>query len=193
MENKQDRASHMQYIRIVEMKNGKTNLEEAAPDFDQAVPEAGHFYMGTQCFQCENPSCVDVCPVGATWQQPDCITVIDYDWCIGCRYCQAVFPYCARRFNWKGPEVPAEELNPNQQYLGNRPRKKGVIERCTFCIQRTRDGKQPACAEACPTSARIFGNLLDPDSEIRYVLEHKKVFSLKEDLGTEPKFGYFMD
>ena len=71
--------------------------------------------------------------------------------------------------------------------------KKGVMEKCTFCVQRTRKGKNPACAEACPTGARIFGNLLDPNSTIRWVLENKKVFRLKEDLGTEPKFWYFMD
>ena len=91
------------------------------------------------------------------------------------------------------PEVPNEELNPNQHYLGNRKRSKGVMEKCTFCIQRTRGGKSPACVEACPTGARVFGNLLDPESEIRYVIENKKVFRLKEELGTEPKFWYFMD
>ena len=67
------------------------------------------------------------------------------------------------------------------------------VEKSTFCIQRTREGRNPACVEACPTGARVFGNLLDPDSDIRWVLEHKKVFRLKEDLGTEPKFWYFMD
>ncbi|RMH12378.1 MAG: 4Fe-4S dicluster domain-containing protein, partial [Gemmatimonadetes bacterium] len=151
------------------------------------------FYLGTQCFQCENPPCVDVCPVGATWKEADGIVVIDYDWCIGCRYCEAACPYWARRFNWSEPVVPAEEVNPVQHYLGNRARRKGVMEKCTYCIQRTRQGRLPACAEACPTGARIFGNLLDPDSEIRWVIEHKKVFRLKEDLGTEPKFWYFMD
>ncbi len=149
--------------------------------------------MGTQCFQCENPPCTKVCPVSATWKEPDGIVVIDYDWCIGCRYCEAACPYWARRFNWGEPQVPQEEVNPNQHYLGNRMRKKGVMEKCTFCIQRTRTGKNPACAEACPTGARIFGNLLDPNSEIRWVLANKKVFRLKEELGTEPKFWYFMD
>ena len=89
--------------------------------------------------------------------------------------------------------VPAAEVNPNQHYLGNRARKKGVVEKCTFCIHRTREGRLPACAEACPTGARVFGNLLDPDSEIRWVLENKQVFRLKEDLKTEPRFWYFTD
>jgi molybdopterin-containing oxidoreductase family iron-sulfur binding subunit len=71
--------------------------------------------------------------------------------------------------------VPADEVNPDQHYLGNRLRKRGVVEKCTFCIQRSREGRNPACVEACPTGARVFGNLLDPDSEIRWVLANKKV------------------
>lgn len=192
-ENNLDRKSEMQYIRIFEMKKNQMNLEKGDGQFTHQVPAAGHFYMGTQCFQCQNPPCVKVCPVGATWMEPDGIVVIDYDWCIGCRYCQSACPYWARRFNWHEPEVPAKEVNTKQHYLGNRARKKGVMEKCTFCIQRSREGQLPACAEACPTGARVFGNLLDPNSEIRYVLANKKVFRLKEDLGTEPKFWYFMD
>ncbi len=192
-ENNQDRDSQMQYIRIHEFKKGQMNFEMADDNFYHEVPAAGHFYMGTQCFHCENPPCVDVCPVKATWKEKDGIVVIDYDWCIGCRYCQAACPYDGRRFNWSTPHVPENELNKDQHYLGNRPRKKGVMEKCTFCIQRSRTGENPACVEACPTGARIFGNLLDPNSTIRWVIENKKVFRLKEDLGTEPKFWYFMD
>jgi Fe-S-cluster-containing dehydrogenase component len=192
-ENNQDRESQMQYIRIHEHENGQFNFELAEDNYYHEVPAEGHFYMGTQCFHCDNPPCVKVCPVEATWKEADGIVVIDYDWCIGCRYCMAACPYDGRRFNWSTPEIPEEEVNLDQHYLGNRLRKKGVMEKCTFCIQRTRDGKNPACVEACPTGARIFGNLLDPNSDIRWVLDNKKVFRLKEDLGTEPKFWYFMD
>ena len=192
-ENNQDRKSGMKYIQIHELENGRLNFHGAETDFYHEVPAAGHFYVGTQCFQCENPPCVDVCPTKATWKEKDGIVVVDYDWCIGCRYCEAACPYHARRFNWHEPVVPQEELNRKQHYLGNRPRTMGVVEKCTFCIQRTRAGQNPACVEACPTGARIFGNLLDPSSDIRQVLKHKKVFRLKEDLGTEPKFWYFMD
>tara|TARA_R110001606_G_scaffold135548_2_gene272657 strand:- start:208 stop:1413 length:1206 start_codon:yes stop_codon:yes gene_type:complete len=193
-ENNQDRNSEMEYIRIHEMEDGKgLNFNEADDNYYHEVPAEGHFYMGTQCFHCDNPPCVDVCPVQATWREDDGLVVIDYDWCIGCRYCMAACPYDGRRFNWSKPEVPEAEVNKDQHYLGNRMRKKGVMEKCTFCVQRSRAGKNPACVEACPTGARIFGNLLDPDSTIRWVLENKKVFRLKEDLGTEPKFWYFMD
>jgi Fe-S-cluster-containing dehydrogenase component len=192
-ENNLDRRAETQYIRIFEMEHGEVDLDHADATFQHEAPAEGHFYLGTQCFQCADPPCVKVCPVGATWLEPDGIVVVDYDWCIGCRYCMAACPYWARRFNWGEPEVPAEEVNPVQHYLGNRARKKGVVEKCTFCIQRTRQGRLPACAEACPTGARVFGNLLDPDSEIRWVLANKKVFRLKEDLKTEPHFWYFTD
>lgn len=193
-ENNQDRTTQMQYIRIHEMKDGKgLNFEEADDNYYHEVPAKGHFYLGTQCFHCDNPPCVEVCPVKATWKEDDGIVVIDYDWCIGCRYCMAACPYDGRRFNWKTPEIPEEEVNKDQHYLGNRLRKKGVMEKCTFCVQRSRVGKNPACVEACPTGSRTFGNLLDPKSNIRWILENKKVFRLKEDLGTEPKFWYYMD
>jgi molybdopterin-containing oxidoreductase family iron-sulfur binding subunit len=192
-ENNLDRNADTQYIRIFEIEQGVIDLDHGDATFQHEVPAEGHFYMGTQCFQCADPPCVKVCPVGATWQEPDGITVIDYDWCIGCRYCMAACPYWARRFNWSAPDVPVPEVNTNQHYLGNRARKTGVVEKCTFCIHRTRQGRLPACAEACPTGARVFGNLLDPNSEIRWVLEHKRVFRLKEDLKTEPRFWYFTD
>jgi molybdopterin-containing oxidoreductase family iron-sulfur binding subunit len=192
-ENNCDRESGIQYIRLFEMDKGSMSLESANGKYQHDVPAEGKFYMGTQCFHCEKPPCTDVCPTGATWKEKDGIVVVDYDWCIGCRYCEAACPYWGRRFNWKEPTVLKEELNPTQHYLGNRPRKKGVMEKCTWCVQRTRDGKMPACVEACPTGARVFGNLLDPNSEIRKIIANKKVFRMKEELGTEPKFWYYMD
>jgi Fe-S-cluster-containing dehydrogenase component len=192
-ENNQDRRSGLQYIRIFEMEGGEVDFEDATAEYQHEVPVEGYSYLGTQCFQCATPPCVEVCPVAATWKEPDGIVVIDYDWCIGCRYCIAACPYWARRFNWGEPVVPAEDLNPNQHYLGNRLRRQGCVEKCHFCIQRTRKGRFPACLEACPTGARVFGNVLDPHSEIRWVLENKRVFRLKEDLGTEPRFWYYTD
>lgn len=193
-ENNLGRDSQVQYIRVLEMDQGDSNLEHSDHYYDPAeVPVEGKYYLPVQCMQCDDPPCVKACPVEATWMEPDGIVVVDYDWCIGCRYCMTACPYWARHFNWTEPEIPAAELNPDTHYLGNRPRPRGVVEKCHFCIQRTRMGRQPACLEACPTGARVFGNLLDPDSEIRYVLANKHVFRLKEDLGTEPKFWYFSD
>ena len=183
-----------QYIRVLELDRDNMNLHDADHYYNSdTVPVAGKHYFPMQCMHCDNPPCVKACPVEATWTEPDGIVVVDYDWCIGCRYCMAACPYQARHFNWGYPKLPADEITTDTHYLGNRPRPRGVVEKCHFCVQRTREGRQPACQEACPSGARVFGNLLDPKSEIRYVLENKAVFRLKEDLGTEPKFWYFRD
>jgi molybdopterin-containing oxidoreductase family iron-sulfur binding subunit len=159
----------------------------------EQVPEDNAFYFPVQCQQCEKPACVKACPVRATYRDPNGIVVIDYNWCIGCRMCQLACPYWARRFNWGEPVLPNEDMNPNTHYLGNRPRPRGVMEKCTFCLQRVRDGRYPACVEACPVGARKFGNLLDPESEVRKVLATKQVFRFKEEYSTYPKFFYYMD
>ena len=192
-ENNQSRDPEVQWIRVLEMEKDKgIDFAHANAYYDhKEVPDPDHFYLPVQCQQCRNAPCVKSCPVGATWQEDDGIVVVDYDWCIGCRCCVASCPYGARRFNWKEPEIPAEQVNPKTHYLGNRPRPAGVVEKCTFCIQRVRNGRYPACVEICPVGARKFGNLLDPDSEIRYVLENKRVFVLKSELHTEPRFYYF--
>ena len=192
-ENNQSRDPQVHWIRVMQMD------KEHGVDFTHAdayyqpseVPQDGHFYVPVSCQQCRDAPCTKVCPTGATWAEDDGIVVIDYDWCIGCRCCMAACPYGARHFNWRTPAIPKAEVNPAMHYLGNRPRPKGVVEKCTFCIQRVRAGRYPACVEVCPVGARKFGNLLDPDSEIRYIIEHKRVMVLKEELNTMPKFFYF--
>ncbi len=193
-ENNQSRSPEIQYIRVLEMPRGTTNIEKGNHHYDRPkVPDNDHFYMPVQCHQCAQPPCVKVCPVEATWQEADGITVIDYDWCIGCRYCEAACPYWARRFNFTKPKLPKKDLNPNMAYLSNRPRPKGVVEKCTFCLHLTREGKMPACLEVCPTGARKFGNVLDPNSEVSQILKTNRVFVLKEEVGTLPRFFYYFD
>jgi len=197
-ENNQSREDdddiEMSYIRVLEMNKGAINLETSNVYYDPAtVPQKDKYYMPVQCQQCRQSPCTKVCPVQATWQEGDGLVVVDYNWCIGCRYCMAACPYDARRFNYKKPTISKEAINPNQSYLSNRIRPKGVVEKCTFCLQRTRAGKYPACLEVCPTGARVFGNLLDPNSEINYILNNKRVYVLKEDVGTQPRFYYFFD
>ncbi|MHC5047327.1 MAG: 4Fe-4S dicluster domain-containing protein [Planctomycetota bacterium] len=166
-ENNQSRDPELQYIRVVEMPRGTIDLDHGNHHYDRdMVPDRDHYYLPIQCHQCANPPCVKVCPVEATWQEADGITVIDYDWCIGC---------------------------PDMSYLSNRPRTVGVMEKCTFCLHRTREGRLPACLEACPTGARKFGNVLDPTSEVAQILRKKRVFVLKEDVGTMPRFFYYFD
>jgi molybdopterin-containing oxidoreductase family iron-sulfur binding subunit len=192
-ENNQSRDPQVHWIRVLEMDKEKgVDFAHADAYYDaEEVPRPGHFYLPVACQQCREPACVKSCPTGATWQEPDGITVIDYDWCIGCRCCISACPYGARHFNWSEPEIPGEALNPKTHLLGNRPRMKGVVEKCTFCIHRTREGRYPACVEVCPVGARKFGNLRDPNSEIRYILENKRVFVLKGELNTQPRFYYF--
>ncbi|MGV6814629.1 MAG: 4Fe-4S dicluster domain-containing protein [Phycisphaerales bacterium] len=193
-ENNQSRSPEIQYIRVLEMPRGTNDIEAGDHHYERAtVPDEDHYYMPIQCHQCANPPCVKVCPVEATWQEPDGITVIDYDWCIGCRYCEAACPYWARRFNFNNPSIPNDKVNPNMSYLSNRPREKGVMEKCHFCLHRTREGRMPACLEVCPTGARHFGNVLDPNSDVRKILESKRVFVLKQEVGTLPRFFYYFD
>jgi Fe-S-cluster-containing dehydrogenase component len=196
-ENNLSRDPQQHWIRVIRLHKGNlTRLEDSDHLYNpELVPEEGYFYMPVQCQHCDKPACIKVCPVKATWKEPDGIVVVDYNWCIGCRFCMAACPYRGRTFNWGDPKIPAGEVNPETHYLGNRPRMKGVVDKCTFCIQRTRrpdgQGRYPACVEACPVGARKFGNLLDPKGEIRYLLENKRVFRLKEELNTEPRFYYF--
>lgn len=193
-ENNSSRSPEIQYIRVLQMEKGSIDLETSDHHYAPAqVPDPDKYYMPVQCHQCAKPPCVKVCPVEATWQEKDGIVVIDYDWCIGCRYCEAACPYWARRFNFAEPNLPPNELNPNMAYLSNRPRSKGVMEKCTYCLQRTRRGRLPACLEVCPTGSRKFGNVLDPTSEVAFILKHKRVFVLKEDVGTLPRFFYYFD
>jgi len=180
-------------IRVLEMTTGTFDVEKSNMYYDGEVPKPGKFYMPVQCHQCDNPPCVKVCPSEATWKEKDGIVVIDYDWCIGCRYCQAACPYEARSFNFRAPQLEKENINPNQGYLSNRIRPKGVVEKCTFCLHRTRNGEYPACLEACPTGARKFGNILDPHSEVSKIFREKKLFIFKEELNTIPSFFYYFD
>lgn len=192
-ENNTSRAPELHYIRVLEIPKGTLDVIRADTTYEGEVPREGSFYMPVQCHQCRNAPCVRACPVNATWQEPDGVIVVDYDWCIGCRYCEVACPYFARRFNMADPSLRPSEVNPDQGLLSNRAREKGVMEKCHFCLHRTRRGEYPACLEACPTGARKFGNLLDPNSEVRQVLATKRVYVFREDAGTLPRFYYYFD
>jgi molybdopterin-containing oxidoreductase family iron-sulfur binding subunit len=182
----------IRYIRVIEIDAGTLDMGTGDHYYNaETVPSPGKNYLPIQCQHCKEPPCVDACPVSATWAEPDGIVVVDYDWCIGCRYCMAACPYFARRFNFKQPEISPDRINPEQGYLSNRLRPNGVVEKCTYCLHRTRSGRYPACLEACPTGARKFGNINDPKSEVRTLLERRRSYVLKEELGTIPRFFYF--
>ncbi len=192
-ENNTSRDPEIHYIRVLSIEKGTMDVEESENYYEGPVPEPDKYYMPVQCHQCDHPPCVRACPVEATWKERDGIVVIDYDWCIGCRYCEAACPYWARRFNFAEPSIQPSEINPVQGLLSNRIRPMGVVEKCTFCLHRTRTGRYPACLEVCPTGSRKFGNLLDPNSEVRRIIQNKRIYVFKEELGTIPRFYYYFD
>jgi molybdopterin-containing oxidoreductase family iron-sulfur binding subunit len=112
--------------------------------------------------------------------------LIEYDKCIACRNCLVTCPYDARHFNWVEPEVPDEEVNPEVPLH----EKAGVVEKCTFCVHRTRNGGTTACTDACPVGARTFGDLRDPESDVSTLLRTRRAWRLKEALGNEPAIWY---
>ncbi len=161
-------------------------------------------FIPTMCQQCSNAPCEPVCPVYATLHsEAEEINLQVYNRCIGTRYCANNCPYIARTFNWfdyEWPEPLNYQLNPDVTV-----RRRGIMEKCTFCIQRIRraqenaaaegrevyDGEvQPACAQACPTEAIVFGNWRDPNSRVRQLAASQRAFKLEEALGTEPKVIY---
>ncbi|MFZ0890032.1 MAG: 4Fe-4S dicluster domain-containing protein [Candidatus Binataceae bacterium] len=140
------------------------------------------------CNHCDNPPCVRVCPTGATWKrEEDGIVMMDWHRCIGCRYCMAACPYGSRSFNWLDPRPNLTEMNPDFP-----TRTKGVVEKCTFCPERLAKGQLPACVEACPGKALVFGDLNDPDSEIRKRLGAQYTIRRKPELGTGPNIYYIV-
>lgn len=159
------------------------------------------FFFSRPCLHCQNAPCVEVCPVKATYHREDGLVVMDYDRCIGCRYCQVACPYDARRFNWEtrtdeNPYVPAW----GDPEVERRPR--GVVEKCTFCIQRIDKGLEkgllpgddreatPACVNICPVGARTFGNLKDANSKVSQLIASNPTLRLREELGTEASVYY---
>jgi molybdopterin-containing oxidoreductase family iron-sulfur binding subunit len=137
------------------------------------------------CNHCDNPPCVRVCPTQATWKKEDGIVMIDYHRCIGCRYCVAACPYGSRSFNWFDPRPYIPALNADFP-----TRTKGVVEKCNFCEERLAHGQPPACVAACPEKALVFGNLADPKSELRQLLQARYTIRRRPELGTQPDVFY---
>lgn len=162
-----------------------------------------HIFLTRPCMHCEHAPCVEVCPVGATYHRPDGLVEMDYNKCIGCRYCMVACPYGVRVFNWETNEAP----NPQPPTYGTpeverRPR--GVVEKCTFCTHRLdaaaerglRPGYDraatPACCVICPVEARVFGDLHDPNSPVSRKLAGRQSVVLRANLGTKPRVFYVL-
>jgi molybdopterin-containing oxidoreductase family iron-sulfur binding subunit len=140
------------------------------------------------CNHCDNPPCVRVCPTQATWKrESDGIVMMDMHRCIGCRYCMAACPYGSRSFNWREPRDHIAEIDD-----GFPTRTKGVVEKCNFCAERLVRGQMPACVEACEVGAMTFGDLEDPNSEVRSLLATHFNIRRKPSLGTQPEVFYLV-
>ncbi|MFH1141929.1 MAG: 4Fe-4S dicluster domain-containing protein [Chloroflexota bacterium] len=135
------------------------------------------------CNQCDNPPCVAACPTGATYRRPDGIVLIDWEKCIGCRYCMAACPYDMRYLVLQ--EEPKEYQNPDLPQPA-----KGKVDKCTFCAHLVDRGMEPACVTACPAGARIFGDLTDPNSPVSRLLAARSAFVLRPGFSTKPSVSY---
>ena len=140
------------------------------------------------CNHCTNPPCCRACPTKATFKRKiDGIVMMDYHRCIGCRFCMAACPYGSRSFNWRDPRPFVPDVREDFP-----TRMRGVVEKCTFCSERLMKGLLPACVEACKAKALVFGDLEDPDSEVRKILRENYAIRRKPELGTMPQIYYLV-
>src|SRR3989338_1526225 len=176
-------------------------LEEEVGEY----PHVRRQFIFRPCMQCANSSCTLVCPTGATYPRADGIVAIDYDKCIGCRYCISACPYGARSFdygeNYSEDPTPYDE-QPSPEYGEHRARRdgrspEGNVRKCTFCVHRLTKGLPPSCAATCIGHAIHFGNLNDPEGacivhgeHLQELLTARHHMRLKEELGNEPSVYY---
>ena len=159
---------------------------------------AGHgYFLPRPCMQCENPPCVKVCPVGATYRTDEGVVLINHERCIGCRMCMAACPYGVRQFNWGQPPNPPGATFANYSPEYPVPHRKGTVEKCMLCAHRIEDGKLPACIEACPQYALYLADLTEDIAtngkevvKLSRFLADNNAFRLKEELGTRPRVWY---
>lgn len=163
------------------------------------IPNVSLTHIPRPCMQCDNPPCAQVCPVKATYKLVDGITAIDYERCIGCRYCMAACPYGARYFDlghsYNEEMLTYDEIQANEYGIdwGKRRGQKapqGVVRKCHFCFHRLQRGEEPACVEICLGDARYFGDLSDPESVVSKLAQSPRAFYLKEEMGTHPRVIY---
>lgn len=166
------------------------------------VPHTRRKHLPRPCMHCAEPSCVQVCPVSATFIQPDGAVVMDYEKCIGCRYCMTNCPYGARSFDFGEsysdgcPGEAAWERRPSPEYgrawtrEGTFSSPVGNVRKCHLCLHRLHENELPACVEACPTEAIVFGDLANPRGPVGATVDGTETTRLREELGNEPKVHY---
>jgi molybdopterin-containing oxidoreductase family iron-sulfur binding subunit len=171
--------------------------------YEGEFPDVKVKYMPVLCQHCDDAPCEPVCPVYATYHNPEGLNVQVYNRCVGTFYCANNCPYTVRYFNWFAPEWPEPlQLQHNPDVA---VRMAGVMEKCTFCIQRIKRSKEdaaqegrpladgdvrPACVQSCPAEAMVFGDLNDPESKVSRLAQNGRATHLLEELGTKPKVFY---
>ena len=173
---------------------GQGFLQRGGDNQDTPAGVFPHLTLGNvpvACQHCENPACVKVCPVGATYKDEETGVVRqDYDKCIGCRMCVAACPYTGvRSFNW---EEPAYSIGHAMGDSGVPEHKKHVVEKCTMCGHRLAKGEEPACVEPCPARIRFWGDFDDPDSEVSRLIRDREYKQLLPEEGTKPSVYYLV-
>ncbi|WP_328590235.1 4Fe-4S dicluster domain-containing protein [Parvibacter caecicola] len=148
-------------------------------------------FLTLGCQHCENPACVKVCPVGATFRDEETgIVRQDYDKCIGCRMCMSACPYTGvRSFNWEEPAYPQDFAMGDANAAEHQ---KHTVEKCTMCYHRVSDGRRPACADVCRAVARWWGDVEDPNSDIAKILAKRSYETLLPEKGTKPSVYYLV-
>jgi molybdopterin-containing oxidoreductase family iron-sulfur binding subunit len=179
-----------EFIKVLAMK-----------DSDEAPP----YWMPKACFHCDNPPCVKVCPVDATYKRLDGLVLIDNERCIGCKFCMAACPYSTRVFNWDEPEVAQEDISQcghkadhvNNSAETSRPARLGTVAKCDFCPDMSRIGKLPDCVTACPNGVIYFGDenedvVTNGTETVRFseLIKEKAGYRYMEELGTQPRLYY---
>lgn len=168
----------------------------------QQEKDTAPYWMPVTCQHCDEPACVTVCPVDATFKRKDGIVLIDNERCIGCRFCMAACPYSTRVFNWSEPKQEftmdmGDSFKYSPEYAGF-PSQKGTVDKCDFCPHRIREGKMPHCVAACPNDVFLFGDFYEDtvtngsgqSFRLSKLLEEKAGYRLMEELGTKPSVYY---
>jgi molybdopterin-containing oxidoreductase family iron-sulfur binding subunit len=153
------------------------------------------YWFPKNCFHCDNPPCVKVCPVNATYKRSDGLVLIDADRCIGCKFCMAACPYSTRVFNWGEPENPDGEISYSPET--SVPRQVGTVEKCDFCPDMAREGMLPDCVSACPNGVIYYGDqnedVVSNGEELvlfSELIRERGGYRYMEELGTEPRVWY---